>query len=251
MTRSCTSSEFFLRCQVKKSLKEYVEHGFLSKIRNAMLLHVCTSCFVSSKIVSTAVAMYAFGSTSEPVVQCIFTARMCTAVHSIILPVHPCILPSRSSHNCGPICAVTSFIPLCPHMPAAGGRHARSRSRPVAVAGADIRSALARGATARPSTTTLSPSQQAALFELPLSSLEAIQGAWEEVSPASSSLLLLANLRLLPDAVRLAFGLPSPEQSEFEVDALTSRVKEVLRLAVQFRQEQLNAWRALTHTCDS
>ena len=85
MTRSCTSSEFFLRCQVKKSLKEYVEHGFLSKIRNAMLLHVCTSCFVSSKIVSTAVAMYAFGSTSEPVVQCIFTARMCTAVHSIIL----------------------------------------------------------------------------------------------------------------------------------------------------------------------
>ena len=136
-------------------------------------------------------------------------------------------------------------------MPAAGGRHARSRSRPVAVAGADIRSALARGATARPSTTTLSPSQQAALFELPLSSLEAIQGAWEEVSPASSSLLLLANLRLLPDAVRLAFGLPSPEQSEFEVDALTSRVKEVLRLAVQFRQEQLNAWRALMHTCDS
>ena len=135
-----------------------------------MLLHVCTSCFVRSKIVSTAVAMYAFGSTSEPVVQCIFTARMCTAVHSIILSVHPCILPSRSSHNCGPICAVTSFIPLCPHMPAAGGRHARSRSRPVAVAGADIRSALARGATARPSTTTLSPSQQAALFELPLAS---------------------------------------------------------------------------------
>ena len=49
---------FLLPCQMKKNLKEYVEHGFMCKIRNALLLHACTSCFVSSTIVSTAVASF-------------------------------------------------------------------------------------------------------------------------------------------------------------------------------------------------
>lgn len=133
-------------------------------------------------------------------------------------------------------------------MPPAARRSSRSRTRaPVVAASAEnIRAALARGARAGPSTSVLSPLQEVAISEWPLADLETAHSAWEELSASSSTLLLLANLRLLPEQFRTAFALPSPDRDVVHAALLTTHVQSILRQAIQFHREQLEAFNAFT-----
>eukprot|EP00435_Cladocopium_sp_Y103_P012739 s288_g3.t1 len=136
-------------------------------------------------------------------------------------------------------------------MPPAPRRN-RSRSRAVcAPPGSDIRAALARGAVPRPAAPALLPEQEVAICEWSLDSLEATKTAWANRAATSSSLLLMANLRLLPDRFRAAFALPSPDDPVTDAALLTARIQSVLQMAVQFHREQRLAFEPFAGTASS
>jgi hypothetical protein len=158
----------------------------------------------------------------------IFSRWLTHFLHASCLP-QPFLLSILFSHT------VRSMPP--------GTRRSRSRSRAVtAEPGFDIRAALARGAVAHPSAATLSPEQEDAICEWPLDALEGTKAAWKEPAAASTALLLMANLRLLPDRFRAAFALPSPDDPVADVPSLTARIQSLLQVAVQFHRAQRLAW---------
>ena len=148
--------------------------------------------------------------------------------------------------SCSRCCRITGALLVSCYplpMPPAQRRTGRSCSRgiPAARLGADIRAALLRGAIAVPSLADLSPEQEVAISEWPLADLVATKAAWADNAAASTSLLLIANLQLLPDGFRAAFALPSPQETIAETSLLTTRIQSLLRLAMQFHCEQRSA----------
>eukprot|EP00435_Cladocopium_sp_Y103_P036568 s1012_g9.t1 len=80
--------------------------------------------------------------------------------------------------------------------------------------------------------------KEVAICEWPLDTLEATKVAWADPAAASTALLLMANLQLLPDRFRIAFALPRPDTPVADAPSLIARIQSLLQVAVQFHREQ-------------
>lgn len=128
-------------------------------------------------------------------------------------------------------------------MPPRSAPRVRSRSRvPPAALGSDIRAALRRGGERRLSLLDLTPAQEAAITECSRSLLVTAQQAWDLSGSEPASLLLIANLSLLPPMFRAAFSLPSPEDPGLDAASLRPCVRDLLKLALTFHDQQTSLW---------
>lgn len=120
----------------------------------------------------------------------------------------------------------------------------RRRSGSASVRSHDIRDALARGAVAPISSTSLTPKQEAALVEWGGGALQAAKTVWDGSPNDACPLLRAANLALIPTDVLAAFGFSEVELVSQPQLIDVDSVKNVLHRAALWaavQNQQLNS----------
>lgn len=141
-----------------------------------------------------------------------------------------------------PLACLTGYLRRSA-MPPRSAPRVRSRSRvPPAALGSDIRVALRRGGESRLSLLDLTPAQEVAIAECSRALLVTAKQAWEQSGSEPASLLVIANLSLLPATFRAAFSLPSPEDPGLDAASLRPCVRDLLALALTFHDQQASLW---------
>eukprot|EP00435_Cladocopium_sp_Y103_P025448 s3998_g6.t1 len=150
---------------------------------------------------------------------------------------------------------VSSVCPVLPSTQCFAMPQKRARCLADAARGCeDIRIALQRGSEqsrAKPGPLNLAAAQEEALAEWPRALVELAAQAWEDTTADSSPLLVLANANLLPEAVLLAFHLPTTAPaSPDEVKAC----QDIVRIASSWwklQHESMQKVRVLASNADS